>query len=148
MTSEARDILSKAFRILRAEEEFDLDRFGYRNDAAIASFMEALSLDPRMVEAWIGLGISYAYWPNRFEDAFQLSRQLNKSTLQTLMHIINLVDCTSTMRKPTMKQQEPKSMKRHCILFKKQLLGDTMISEISIIFWAQPISDSSDTMRL
>ena len=80
MTSEAKDILSKAFRILRAEEEFDLDRFAYRNDAAIATFMEALSLDPNMVEAWIGLGISYAYWPNRFEDAlsaFTRAQQIN-----------------------------------------------------------------------
>lgn len=86
MTSEAKDISSKAFKILRKEEEFDLEHFAYRNEAAIAAFKEALSIDPLLVEAWIGLGIAYAYCPNNFEDArsaFMRAQQIDPANAAT-----------------------------------------------------------------
>ena len=70
MTAEAKQIVERAFRILRGTEKFDLDQFAYRSEAALASFKEAVSLDPHSYDAWIGLGLSFAFWPSRFDDAF------------------------------------------------------------------------------
>lgn len=69
MMSEANEIVAKGFRILTGEEKIDSDLYDYRSEAAIAAFSKALALDPGIFRAWIGLGVAYAYFPNKFEDA-------------------------------------------------------------------------------
>ena len=68
MTAEAKQIVERAFRILRGKEKFDLAQFTYRSEAALASFKEALALEPNSHDAWLGLGLSYAFWP-MFDEA-------------------------------------------------------------------------------
>jgi tetratricopeptide (TPR) repeat protein len=70
MTAEAKDLVERGFRILRGKEEFDLDQFAYRSDAAMASFRQATALDPSSYDAWLGLGLSYGFSPTRFDEAF------------------------------------------------------------------------------
>ena len=78
--AEANELVAKGFRILRGEEELARDRFASPSEGASACFKEAIGLDSDIFEAWIGLGIAYAYDPKKFDAAlaaFLNAKKLN-----------------------------------------------------------------------